>query len=753
MNKLSWPYIGSAEHEMASLSPKGDPDKDIAPIVNDGSKEKNYGTFNDSLSAGGEDTYDNGHEYSGGVFFPLHEDIRDLEEAEFEQLSLMSNAFITKLKKNATILTWGKQSDKMLSPIRSIGINIISLAKEKRQDINLNSFASVDSDLMFYNHRTKCDGFFNSMPFDSLEESEICIRNVYANLKPKSFAMLIASKNLDIEKMAIKAGFKVISKHSGLLEKILVKKNSLNNKALVKHYSKDNDSFSSFICNIAETNSDKAMGLQSYSKLADNCGLLFRYDKPESLTFHMGSVKFPIDIAFMDENNIIKKIYSNIQPGSLDLFTCANSKNVLEVCGGAAEALGMSIGDRIFIDYDESSIEKQSAILNDLGLYSCIVKTSSLIDSSLQSYGNFSILNKNPNDSRLKTNIIKKASIEQDEKIAIFNLNDFITDDVIPFYRKSSIEGEGSLFSLSLFSESFLTSGDLIKVSLNKLYENNFYKNIRKNYLPNLSDLIYITSKNNSGLLNKIKRYIKEDYKIAFVYSGNYDSDLIKEAIEVGLNSGYTGGATINLSDAECIKIPSNYGYENIVQAASDRYRHTNFDIVLGQIEKTAGVPVDNETKAVAKKCMNYLDRAKKYAAKLKDNLEQNLSVYERLVEKPAVIKNSAGEYSESSKRNSKVCKKVLLNIKESISLLNSIQDISTTEEVIGSLADLSKVFSASSLEVFDLINVIDSGEFTSKLGESTGKVSGAADDLIITIDRTKAYITKDILGIIILSE
>jgi len=183
------------------------------------------------------------------------------------------------------------------------------------------------------------------------------------------------------------------------------------------------------------------------------------------------------------------------------------------------------------------------------------------------------------------------------------------------------------------------------------------------------------------------------------------------------------------------------------------RYQSSEIDIVFDNLEKTAGVPVDNETKAMARKCINYLDRAKKYAAELRDNLEHNLSVYNKLAEKPEVIKNSAGEYSESSKRNSKVCKRVLINIKESIKILNSIQDVSTTEEVISSLADLSKIFSASAIAVFDLVNVIDLDDFVANLEAETKKASGSSEDLILAIERSKSYITKDILGIIILSE
>jgi len=754
MKKLSWPYIGSTESEMGSMSPKGDSDRDISPPYNDGSRGKNYGTFNDSIYSGGEDAHDYGHKYSGGTFFPLHDMLSELEETEYEtevkELNSISNEFLSHIKSGSTIIGWGRQDDEALQPIKGLGINVIAVNKEKKESVNINSFASADANIMFYKTRTKCDGFFAAKPFETREEAEIAAKNIYLNLGPKSYGMFVSKASINLEDILKEVGFTVVSKFNNKLKKILVKKNSLKNSALIRHFNQNKKSISSFICDIAETTQDKIIGLQSYSNLSNNCGLLFKYSSPQSLTFHMGTVKFPIDILFIDDDNKIKKIYSGIQPGSLDLFTCAGAKNVLEVCGGISESLGIEVGDKIFIDFNEKSIEKESSLIKEIGLSSCIIKESKILKSNLEKFERFSILTKNSDDKKLKTNILKIASIEDNERIAVFNLNDFISDDQISLYRKSE-DLEGSMFGLSLFSESFLTSGDMIKVSLEKFYEDNFYKNISKKYLPHLSDLIYSMG-NKSDLLNNIRANINSGYKLAFIYSGNIDADLVKEAVEVSLNSNYINDKKINITNADCFRIPKDYSLENIVEAISDRF-DSESKIILSSITKSAGVPVDNETKAVAKKCIKHLNRAKKRAGDLSSNLEQNSSVYNKLTEKPKVVKNSAGEYSESSKRNSKICKEVLLDIKESIGLLNSIQDISTTEEVISSLADLSKIFSSSVIDVFDLINIIDSDEFVTKLSEETEKAKGASDDLVITIDRTKAYITKDILGIIILSE
>ena len=57
----------------------------------------------------------------------------------------------------------------------------------------------------------------------------------------------------------------------------------------------------------------------------------------------MGSVGYPIDIIFIDEESRIKKICKNIQPGSLGVYGCAGIKSVLEISGGLSDALGIKV--------------------------------------------------------------------------------------------------------------------------------------------------------------------------------------------------------------------------------------------------------------------------------------------------------------------------------------------------------------------------------------------------------------------------
>ena len=88
------------------------------------------------------------------------------------------------------------------------------------------------------------------------------------------------------------------------------------------------------------------------------------------------------------------------------------------------------------------------------------------------------------------------------------------------------------------------------------------------------------------------------------------------------------------------------------------------------------------------------------------NNLNKNLEAYNKISGNIDAIADSKGKYNQSCKRNSRLAKRMLLNIKSSIQILNEIRDIATTSEVIGSIAEAAKVSSESVKEIIDLINV-----------------------------------------------
>jgi len=98
------------------------------------------------------------------------------------------------------------------------------------------------------------------------------------------------------------------------------------------------------LCNTLEL---RTTGLQGFRKLNKDEAALFVFDKPEEVTFWMGSVAYPIDIIFVGPNKKISKVYRNRQPGSQDLYSSVNkAKWVIETEAGS----GIKAGDRIRIE-------------------------------------------------------------------------------------------------------------------------------------------------------------------------------------------------------------------------------------------------------------------------------------------------------------------------------------------------------------------------------------------------------------------
>ncbi len=88
---------------------------------------------------------------------------------------------------------------------------------------------------------------------------------------------------------------------------------------------------------IAESPAQKAAGLEIFEALPPGFGLLFPFEKPDHVTFHMGKVRFPIDILFLmqdDRSLRVAKIIHNALPGTLDLWSYPHTACVLELPGG-----------------------------------------------------------------------------------------------------------------------------------------------------------------------------------------------------------------------------------------------------------------------------------------------------------------------------------------------------------------------------------------------------------------------------------
>lgn len=101
----------------------------------------------------------------------------------------------------------------------------------------------------------------------------------------------------------------------------------------------------SIICDVAVTPMQQMSGLQAYDSLDNNRGLWFPQHNRKVASFHMGNVKFPIDIIFVDTGKI-NKIVSNISPKQFGSWSSICT-DVIEVNAGWTHSNNINVGDNV----------------------------------------------------------------------------------------------------------------------------------------------------------------------------------------------------------------------------------------------------------------------------------------------------------------------------------------------------------------------------------------------------------------------
>jgi len=106
-----------------------------------------------------------------------------------------------------------------------------------------------------------------------------------------------------------------------------------------------------FMVEAADTPAERMQGLSGRSVLSVNEGMLFTFDKPDAHGFWMKDMKFPIDIIWISNNEVIY-VSSNLNPDSYPtIFSPPEPvSQVLEVKAGTAFRLNVVEGDKVFIN-------------------------------------------------------------------------------------------------------------------------------------------------------------------------------------------------------------------------------------------------------------------------------------------------------------------------------------------------------------------------------------------------------------------
>ena len=97
-------------------------------------------------------------------------------------------------------------------------------------------------------------------------------------------------------------------------------------------------------CEIPSTDEEKMTGLMYRDSLCDNCGMFYDYVDGG---FWMKNVNFPIEMIFIDDNQIVDIKKANAQDETT-IYPSVKSNGNLEVNDGFCESNNISIGDKVY---------------------------------------------------------------------------------------------------------------------------------------------------------------------------------------------------------------------------------------------------------------------------------------------------------------------------------------------------------------------------------------------------------------------
>ncbi len=110
-----------------------------------------------------------------------------------------------------------------------------------------------------------------------------------------------------------------------------------------------------FLVEIASTPEERSRGLMYRENLPGNEGMLFVFKEEGNYSFWMKNVLIPLDIIWIDKNGKITYIAENLQPNSgvhyETIKPSQRAKYVLEINGGLAAKIGLTIGDMVKLKY------------------------------------------------------------------------------------------------------------------------------------------------------------------------------------------------------------------------------------------------------------------------------------------------------------------------------------------------------------------------------------------------------------------
>jgi len=107
----------------------------------------------------------------------------------------------------------------------------------------------------------------------------------------------------------------------------------------------------SFQISVADSQKEREIGLSETKSLPENQGMIFLFEKPGYYSFWMKNMKIPIDIIYINNDQIVT-IHNNLQPpkeqeSSIVYIPEEPSDKVLEIKAGLSRAYNFKKGDKV----------------------------------------------------------------------------------------------------------------------------------------------------------------------------------------------------------------------------------------------------------------------------------------------------------------------------------------------------------------------------------------------------------------------
>lgn len=105
-----------------------------------------------------------------------------------------------------------------------------------------------------------------------------------------------------------------------------------------------------FFVAVADTKYKKMYGLMNLSRLPKDHGMLFPFFRSQVVMMWMKNTRIPLDMLFIDSEDVIVNIVTNATPYSLDMISSEKEVDkVLEINAFMVDRLGIKVGHKVKI--------------------------------------------------------------------------------------------------------------------------------------------------------------------------------------------------------------------------------------------------------------------------------------------------------------------------------------------------------------------------------------------------------------------